>query len=278
MDTIHQTVSNIMIHLELNESDLMEIMEISRVDFSRALRHQSYSKLPITGFFKLSKKLGIGIKNIQSGNIDYEALKEHFKGNKTFIPKRYQHYQNSRIAPSNNLLVFSKGFFGAEVAETIKRELQINDVILADPNQNIGSLLPIDILSKLDELNVKDTSFQTMGSFFFAQRLRPLLSVLPENLNQYLELIFEHHMQTTEKNMSYSIHRVTSTEATIKVETRQDTKDAFGLSQFGGSSYYQYVKGCYAEIMKIHLKLPTSHYLPVTMLSEGDDYYYRIAL
>lgn len=51
-------------------------------------------------------------------------------------------------------------------------ELQLNDEILEDGNQEVGSLLPLDMLAKLEELKVPDVGFQAskatlITSYFF---------------------------------------------------------------------------------------------------------------
>lgn len=121
MNYLDNTIDNIKHKLNIDDGALADMMELSLRKLARA--KGNYTKLPLSSLFNLSQYLGISLRNMEVGNIDYDALFEHYQGNKCFIPKRYQKYQKSKISTINNCLSFVEEHLSLAHVNEIKKRV-----------------------------------------------------------------------------------------------------------------------------------------------------------
>lgn len=157
-DTIHR----LELTLGLSETDLLEMLCLTRNEFERA--RASKKDLPADKIFSLAERLELGFNSIVNGKIDYQALSQHYFGNKCFLPKRYERAALSRRRTTMFILNYVEEAFGWKERLNILRQFQLNESLFADPDKPISILFASDLSEYLLRYKLDESQLATIGA------------------------------------------------------------------------------------------------------------------
>lgn len=210
---------------------------------------QSSGDLALDRSYHFADLLEVDFQNLSNGKIDLEALSEHLKGNKNYLPTRYQNYAQSKVRTINNVL----DFLDAHQRRRMLRKLQINEQILTDPDRQVCGQMLMDLFYAIHKEGVAVEAFRGIG-FRASQKYKPIfLKAGDIQAGSSAKLVYElaiHKLdQHVEKNMQYKIEKMDVNKLLLVVTTREDLQDALKIKIFGNQPHCFNIMGWYEGIL-----------------------------
>lgn len=247
LSPITYTTNKIKDYLCLDDHHLRNLMSVSQQEYHSF--QNDFSKAPPWAMHSLAVRLGITMENILTGHIDYEALGQHFRGNLTYLPKKYQVYKESRFRTISNLLENIEPNYKS----IILNKLQLNEAHMEAPNDKVCGLALIDTQREMRRLGLSLSSIESFG-YLSAMKYKDLLfyddptkDISPRKL---YETVINKINDELERNMNYIIDKESHQSIQLKVTTREELQDNLHIKHFGSIEHCANIQGWMAGILK----------------------------
>lgn len=141
---IRQTLERIRTAIDASSEAWSDITNLTAQEYQKLRLAQD--ELPVTNLMKVARNLDLNVEMLLNGNIDYDALSEHFAGNAAYVPAKYSVGAFSRRRTIINILDCLTASLGPEVRYRVLKRFQIKPKILSEPNGYVNIRLVADAL------------------------------------------------------------------------------------------------------------------------------------
>ncbi len=203
--------------LKLSDRDLAEMLLSTDKELEQLkLRKKTLSADKI---FSLAGRLDLSFDRVMSGKIDYQALTEHFWGNKNYLPEYYQKSAFSKRRTTLFILNYIEQNYGWRERLSILHHFQLNEAIFAKPDEMINFQFGSDLCSYLYRYKLGAREMANVGvqSFLSAnsEQVKKELSDC-ESVGEIYERMCSSLIQKYfEKNFSYRVVKMSDSHCTV---------------------------------------------------------------
>ena len=164
--------------LKLSDIELADMLSMTGIEFQKF--KATKKDVSVDKLFSLAGRLNLSFDSIMSGRVDYQALQQHYLGNKTHLPERYQKAALGRRRTTLFVLNYIEENFGWEARLAILNHFQLNEAIFADPDEPIGFHFSADLCDFLYKYKLGQDAIAQIG-------LQSFLSTNTAQVKQELE-------------------------------------------------------------------------------------------
>jgi len=211
-----------------------DFASIIGVNLSFLKKKKTINDLKLDQLTKLTDELDCSAETFAQGIFDLSVIKSRKKA--VQLPKRYQTAAFSKVRTSASLLEFIEVSFGKEYKNRILKTLQVNPMLLEDPDANISMRLVMDIANLLSFRKINPVFLQKMGSFSAfsnkTTRVGEFFSECRSNTEVYEKLV-PVMGDFFEKNHSYKILKLNKNECWIEAKISHLVQDSLKVKNYG---------------------------------------------
>ena len=222
-DTIHRIEQT----LGLFDQDLSDKLQLTHKELAKI--RETKKEVSADKIFSLAERLDISFNSIVNGKIDYQALAQHYFGNKSFVPERYASGDAfSRRRSTLFILNYIEKNFGWKERLYVLRNFQLNESIFSNPDLPISFLFASDLCEYLRRYKLDRTSMIQIGVQSYRTVAGPLKAELANCTNVseiYERMCGELIQKHFEKNFQYRVLKMNDGNCTISVRPNQMLTD-----------------------------------------------------
>lgn len=192
---------------DYTDEDVATILRLSKGQFLKILNGKK--DLGIDAVANLIIQYNLCFESIVEGKVDFEALFQHHMGNKSYVPLKYRLAARSKKRAALYMLEFIEHSFSLVERKEIEKSLQLDSSFFVNPDEEINTVLSMDICSLVDK-KFKDRKLLTnMGENFYFQNAHNSIGQELESSRSFEELCEKFIQDTTpkyiEKNFNWVI-------------------------------------------------------------------------
>lgn len=258
--------------LGLDDTQLADMLQFTAKELEKHRREKKI--LSADKIFSLSDRLNVGFDRIVTGNIDYQALSQHYSGNQNFLPERYALAAFSRRRTTAFILNFIESMFGWKERLIILRHFQLNEAMFSNLDLPISFLFSSDLCEYLQRYKLGDRALSQMGVQSF---LSSNTHQVKEELRDCADAgeIYERMCDSLiakyfEKNFIYKIEKMNETSCTVSAKPSALLTETLDVKTIGNSATAIVRTGIAAAYPTI-LGLPPSIVKQSKCIYSGDD-------
>jgi len=258
--------------LKLSDAEIADMLLITPDDLKN-LKERG-KDISANRIFSLAERLNLGFDTIMSGQIDYQALHQHFSGNKTYLPERYQKAALSRRRTTLFILNYIEKNYGWRERLSILHHFQLNEAIFANPDEPISFQFASDLCEFLYRYKLGEAGLAQIGveSFLSAntvqvkQELADCSSVGEIYERMCSTLIHKYF----ERNFIYRVVKMDHERCTVSATPNSQLIEMLGSKSIVGNPATAIVRRGIAAAYPAILGLPTASVHQSACVYQGD--------
>lgn len=149
--------------LELEVKDFADILRVTEKEYVR-LRRSKHS-LSVDSALAIAERLNVGFDSIIMGNIDYQAMKSQFCGDRKCIPGRYSSGAMSKVRSAGTFLKYIETTYGSAKRSLILRKHQFTEEALSDLDSFVSVRFASDLCRYVYKFSQSTNEIMNMGSY-----------------------------------------------------------------------------------------------------------------
>jgi len=257
--------------LQLLDHELSDMLQLSDREFEKF--RSTKKNLPMTKVFSLAERLDLGFSSIATGKIDYQALSQHYFGNKEFLPERYATAALGRRRTTLCVLNYIEEMFGWQERLNVLRHFQLNETLFANIDANINFLFASDLCDylfryRLSESALSQIGIQTFQSINFS-KARKELGDCNSVAELYEKMCLDFAPKHLEQNFIYKFSRTGPTRCLLSATPNPILEEAFKSKIIGNPATSFLRLGVVASFSTL-FGLPPADVKHVSSIYQGD--------
>jgi len=229
--------------------------------------------LPATKVFSLAERLELGFETIATGKIDYQALTQHYFGNKNFLPERYTNAALGRRRTVLCILNYIESMFGWKERLLTLRHFQLNESIFANIDEPINFLFASDICEYLSRYKLDEAAFSQIGIHTFqtinSSKVKKELGETKNISELYEKMCLDFAPKHLEQNFIYDFHKTSATTCVYIAKPNPIMLDMLNLKTVGNPAT-SILRGSVAASFSTLFDLPPSSVKQISSIYQGD--------
>ena len=230
------------------------LSEIANVQKRVLKKAASKGSIPVVDHYHIFDNLNLSPEALYDKKIDIKTLKDHLKGNLKSIPKKYSHYRCSKVRTCSTIFESLENY-NPHISSKLMRYFQINNEILEDKDDFIGSALAIDIYDYLLKKKCPSKFFFDLGRECALEfKKSTLTSSLPlkKHSKDLYGTFFSELTSIVEKNQDYKIISKNTRRMILSHKIKDETKELLNIDSYGGPSMCEHIRGWFSAFMQFN--------------------------
>lgn len=238
--SIYAVLEKARLQLDCTHSQWADVLELTLPDYARKYLVSRCGELPLFSLLSAVRRLDLSIESVlvKPNSLDFTALKEHVKGNQTYIPERYTSAAFSKKRSFVNSLNYIEKFRGYPTRNVVLRKLQIKEAALFDPDAPISINSMIDMYPHLRACGMQDAQIYHSGLYTMAtSKNSPVGKALSKHkkTRDAYEHFFNELTVGIEKNCHYSLSKLEDDYMVVDSISRVDAAEAMKVKHIGSA-------------------------------------------
>lgn len=231
-----ETLTRIQWALHIEDALLAEMLGLP-LKRMRSLRNAG-SAPPAANLFGVADCFHLSIENLLNGSVDFQALTEFFRMNLNYIPDRYAESAFSKRRAALPVLTFLQKRYGDYTLDRHLRHFQVRREAFSQHDERINIQFLVDLCSHLNRLGFSESDFIDIGRFSVdANRggaIEKAFQALRTPGSFYEELV-DGLVNRYDENWNYSLQRLTSDVASVRLTQRPEVSEAMKTDKMGSA-------------------------------------------
>ncbi len=266
-------ILNVQNTMELTDEELFAGLNLTKASYQKVLAGEKH--IGLESFLDFLEKFKISIDSTVAGGIDYVALREHFRGNKGFVPERYTFSPESKLRAPAYMLDYVERTEGNYYKMLLMRKLQITSDLFQNLEQKVSATLSSDLCQSILRLTHDEKKVVDMGrNFYNFSKESPIGNQFRQSRSiseAYEMMCYDIIPKNVENNCDYRLGVLKKNYCEIWAYPNSKVLHTLGTDTLTNKAFSLLREG-FASIPPMYFGLPPSKVVTTACVSLGFDY------
>ena len=222
----------------------------------------------------LANAVALDLDLLLQGHVDYSALAQQFRGDRSILPERYAEKTQrfGRAKAAQVIFAHLSAYHGEEFGRAYFRRFQLQPETFENAADFIHPLISIDLIGEFTKEGYSEAQIRSVGTMTFGTsppQLRRQLAGMKDPRALYAYFLEGVIPLMYDRMSEYQITRLTSTGCTVVTRTREEAQNSFGRAIIDSRETCLYRQGVFSSVLG-HLRTRFGTIHETTCIHRGD--------